>query len=59
MRTFLIILISFTLGILTTQLPESKKFVWEGLNKDIPKDGNVCVQFTTNEGVIYINPIDE
>ena len=35
------------------------KFEWEGLDKDIPKDGIVTVQFNTNEDTVYINPVDE
>ena len=35
------------------------KFEWEGLDKDIPADGIVTVQFSTNEDTVYINPVDQ
>ena len=35
------------------------KFEWEGLDKDIPKDGIVTVQFSTNEDTVYINSVDQ
>ena len=37
----------------------SIKFEWEGIERDIPEDGIVTVQFTTNENVVYINPVDK
>lgn len=33
-------------------------FVWEGLEKDIPKDGDVMLNLTTDENTVYINPVD-
>ena len=63
-----ILIIGFAMGALTmlegvecsnTIEDNSIKFEWEGIERDIPKDGIVTVQFTTNENVIYINPVDE
>lgn len=34
-------------------------FVWEGLESDIPADGNQMLNLSTNENVIYLNPVDE
>ena len=37
----------------------SIKFEWEGLEKDIPKDGSYIQITGTNENIIYLNAIDE
>lgn len=34
-------------------------FVWEGLEKDIPKDGDVMLNLSTNENTVFINPVDK
>ena len=40
---------------------ESNKivFVWEGLEKDIPKDGEFIQITGTDENTVYLNAIDE
>lgn len=37
----------------------SIKFVWEGLERDIPKDGEYIQISVTDENTIYLNPIDK
>lgn len=36
----------------------SIKFIWEGLEKDIPKDGDQLINLSTNENIVYLNPVD-
>jgi hypothetical protein len=33
--------------------------VWEGSKLDIPADGDQLLNLSTNENVIYLNPVDE
>lgn len=46
-------------GELVIEFDNRIQFEWEGLTRDIPEDGIVTVQFTTNEDTVYINPVDE
>lgn len=39
--------------------PETLKFEWEGLQRDIPEDGSYIQISGTESGVIYLNAIDE
>jgi len=34
-------------------------FVWEGLEKDVPADGDQLINIRTNENTVYLNPADE
>lgn len=46
-------------SILHIEFDNNIKFEWEGLERDIPKDGIRTLQLTTEENIIYLNPIDE
>lgn len=41
------------------EFDNSIQFVWEGLERDIPKDGVQQLHLSTNENTIYLNPVDE
>lgn len=62
--TISILLLSIFLNVQFIIVDELKKndntikFEWEGLEKDIPKEGYVQIT-KTNENTIYLNPIDE
>lgn len=45
----------------TTREKESNKivFVWEGLEKDIPQNGEFIQITGTDENTVYLNAIDE
>ena len=34
-------------------------FVWDGLEKDIPEDGDQLINLSTNENVVHLNPADQ
>jgi hypothetical protein len=61
--TLIIVLfgLAFRIGQLSEQIEQSNKilFIWEGLEKDIPKDGELIQISRTDENVIYLNPVDE
>lgn len=38
---------------------DSIKFVWEGMEEEIPKDGDQLINLSTNENIIYLNPVDK
>jgi hypothetical protein len=46
-------------SILHIEFDNSIQFKWEGLEKDIPSDGNQMLNLSTNENTIYLNPVDE
>lgn len=46
-------------SILHIEFDNNIKFEWEGLERDIPKDGIRTLQLTTEENIIYLNPVDE
>ena len=46
-------------SVLHIEFDNSIQFKWEGLEKDIPKDGIQQLQLSTNENTVYLNPIDE
>ena len=46
-------------SVLHIEFDNSIQFKWEGLEKDIPKDGIQQLQLTTNENTVYLNPVDE
>jgi len=46
-------------SILHIEFDNSVKFVWEGLENEIPKDGDQLINLSTNENTIYLNPIDK
>ena len=41
------------------QKDNSITFIWEGLEKDIPNDGEFIQISRTDENTIYLNPIDK
>ena len=46
-------------SILHIEFDHSIQFKWEGLEKDIPEDGIQQLQLSTNENIVYLNPVDE
>lgn len=46
-------------SVLHIEFDNSIQFKWEGLEKDIPKDGIQQLQLSTNENTVYLNPVDE
>ncbi|MFO0090037.1 MAG: hypothetical protein ACK518_04475 [bacterium] len=71
MKNFKIILalaIGFVIGGIgmklttTSQKEKTQKneivFVWDGLEKDIPQDGDRLINISTNENTVHLNPVD-
>ena len=46
-------------SILHLEFDNSIRFEWEGLEKDIPKDGSHILIEGTDENIVYLNNIDE
>lgn len=46
-------------SILHIEFDNTIQFKWEGLEKDIPKDGIRKLHLATNENTIYLNPVDK
>lgn len=46
-------------SVLHLKLDNNIRFEWEGLEKDIPKDGSHILIEGTDENIIYLNNIDE
>lgn len=46
-------------SILHIEFDNSIQFKWEGLEKDIPQDGDKELNLSTNENIIYLNPVDK
>lgn len=53
-------LLSYKMGQNSNEPKETNEinFVWEGLEKDIPADGDRLINLSTNENTIYLNPAD-
>ena len=53
--------VAFRIGQLSAKIEQNNKilFVWEGLEKDIPQDGEYIQISRTDENTVYLNPIDE
>lgn len=55
-----LMIVSFFLGKLSEKKDNNEiVFVWEGMEKDIPKDGEFIQITGTDENTVYINAIDE
>ena len=46
-------------SVLHIEFDNSIQLEWEGLEKDIPKDGEYIQITGTDENIVYLNPIDE
>jgi hypothetical protein len=46
-------------SVLHIEFDNSIQFKWEGLEQDIPSDGNQMLNMYTDENNIYLNPVDE
>ena len=53
--------VAFRIGQISAKIEQNNKilFIWEGLKKDIPQDGEYIQISRTDENIIYLNPIDE
>lgn len=53
-------LLSFKIGQNSKPIESENKivFVWEGMESDIPQDGNQMINLSTNENIVYLNPAD-
>lgn len=53
-------LLSFKIGQSSKAIETENKivFVWEGMESDIPADGNQLINLSTNENIVYLNPAD-
>lgn len=57
---FVLCILSYQLGRKTEQKKQSNEivFVWDGLEEDIPEDGDQLINLSTNENVVHLNPAD-
>jgi len=46
-------------SILHIEFDNSIQFKWEGLESDIPQDGIRQLHLSTNENIVYLNPVNE
>jgi len=55
-----LIVLAYKLGQNSKEVENGNKiiFVWEGMESDIPADGDQLINLTTNENVVYLNPAD-